>query len=346
MKKIKRILLTAAVLITGVAMVLSGCSKKSGSAETGAAGAEQKIYKLRLAHCDPETDPLHLAAVEFKRIIEEKTKGQIQIEIFTNSTLGDQQTLVRSAGDGSIDLAIVSSSGAQASTPSVGAIMMPYMFTSSEKAWKVFDDVLPEMNKRMIKEGNVRVLCFYEKGFRVLTNSKKPVTKLSDLQGLKLRVTPSPIPLETFKSWGIEPIPMAWAEVFTALQQRVIDGQENPYTTIPAQKFWEVQKYVTEIHYMMYAGPLLLSEKTYQNLPVHLQKALEEAGYESAVWERNIHSDLTEQAKKEIVANGMVLCGAPEDEAEWQRRAQSLWPSLYDGAGGKEWVEYVLSLNK
>jgi tripartite ATP-independent transporter DctP family solute receptor len=329
-----------AMLFVLATIVLSSCSKKETSA------SEKKTYTLLLAHGVPETDPLHIATVEFKRIIEEKTGGQIKIDIFSNSTLGDEQTLVRSLGDGSIDLTCVASAAAQATTPSIGAVMLPYMYTTSEDAWATLDAVLPELNKRMIKEGNVRVLGFYEKGFRVLTNSKKPVTKLSDLQGLKIRVTPSEIPLATFKAWGIEPIPMAWAEVFTGLQQRVIDGQENPYTTIPTSRFEEVQKYVTEIHYMMWIGPLMISEKTYQGLPADLQRALDEAGIESAEWERTYHAGLTEAAMKDIAAKGMVLSGTPEDEEEWQARAKSLWPQLYDGAGGREWVEYVLGLGK
>ena len=342
--KIKKLVVLAVIAL---GLSISGCAKSGqGESKAGAPEAEKKTYTLRLAHGVPETDPLHIATAEFKRILEEKTGGQIKVEIFSNSTLGDEQTLVRSLGDGSVDLTCVASAAAQATTPSIGAVMLPYMYTTSEEAWRTLDAVLPELNKRMIKEGNVRVLAFYEKGFRVLTNSKKPVTKLSDLQGLKIRVTPSAIPLETFKAWGIEPVPMAWAEVFTGLQQKVIDGQENPYTTIPTSRFDEVQKYVTEIHYMMWMGPLMVSEKTYQSLPEDLRKALDEAGWESAVWERNYHAGLTEQAMKEIADKGMVLSGPPVDEEEWQSRAKSLWPKLYDGAGGKEWVEYVLSLGQ
>lgn len=181
------------------------------------------------------------------------------MDIFPQSQLGDEQALVQSLRSASIELAVVYSGNAQALTPSIGAVMLPYLYTKSEDAWAGLVAVTDELNKRMVKEGGIRILGYYEKGFRVLTNSKKPVKKLEDLQGLKIRVTPSKIPLQTFKAWGIEPIPMAWAEVFAALQQKVIDGQENPYSTIPAFKFEEVQKHVTEIHYMLWTGPLLVS---------------------------------------------------------------------------------------
>ncbi|MDR1932550.1 MAG: TRAP transporter substrate-binding protein [Spirochaetales bacterium] len=331
-----------AVVVAGVLLFLALPAFAGGGGEAAPSSETKQQYTIKLAHGVPETDPLHPTSVKFKELIEQKTNGQIKVDIYTNSQLGDEQALVQSLRSGAIELAVVYSGNAQASTPSIGATMLPYMYTTSEQAWKSLDAVTEELNKRMIREGGVRILGFYEKGFRVLTNSKKPVTRLEDLQGLKIRVTPSEIPLETFKAWGVEPIPMAWAEVFTGLQQRVIDGQENPYTTIPSSKFTEVQKYVTEIHYMMWTGPLLVSERFFQSLPDNLKAAMVAAGKESADWERQFNTTLTDDAKAAITKAGMILSGAPEDEAEWQRRAQSIWPRFYDKAGGKEWAEWVI----
>ena len=308
----------------------------------GEKGAGQKVYTLKLAHGVSNTDPLHPTSEKFKELVEKYSQGKIKVDIFPQSQLGDEQALVQSLRSASIELAVVYSGNAQALAPSIGAVMLPYLYTKSEDAWAGLDAVTEELNKRLVKESGIRILGFYEKGFRVLTNSKKPVTKIGDLQGLKIRVTPSEIPLQTFKAWGVEPIPMAWAEVFTALQQKVIDGQENPYTTIPAFKFEEVQKYVTEIHYMLWTGPLLVSEKFYQTLPEDLKQTMMKAGKESAEWERALNDSLTKEAVEKIKKAGMVLSGAPEDEAEWQKRAQSIWPKFYDKAGGKEWVEWVI----
>jgi tripartite ATP-independent transporter DctP family solute receptor len=306
-----------------------------------AAPSSGKVYELKLAHGVPETDPLHPACLKFKELIEAKSGGRIKVTIYTNSTLGDEAELPQALRSGSVEMATVYTGNVTSSAPSIGAIMLPYMYTTNEQAWKGMDAVLPELNKKLTKEAGIRVLGIYEKDFRVLTNSKKEVTKITDLQGLKIRVSPGTIPVETFKSFGITPISMAWAEVFTGLQQRVIDGQENPYTTIPSSKFQEVQKYVTEIHYMLWTGPLLISEKFFQSLPADLQKFMEEAGKESADWERTFHSGLIADAKTAIVKDGMVLSGPPSDEAEWQRRARAIWPALYESSGGKEWCEWV-----
>lgn len=329
------------MLITAVVMFAVLPAFAGGKGEKGAdAGGKQ--YTIKLAHGVSLTDPLHPTAEKFKELIEKHSAGRIKVDIYPQSQLGDEQELVQSLRSGSIELAIVYSGNAQASTPSIGAVMLPYMYTKSEEAWCGLDAVQDELNKRMVKEGGVRILGFYEKGFRVLTNSKRPIRKLEDMRGIKIRVTPSEIPLETFKAWGIEPIPMAWAEVFTGLQQKVIDGQENPYTTIPAFKFEEVQKYVTEIHYMLWTGPLLVSEKFFQALPDDLKAAMVKAGKESADWERQFNAGLTEEAIATIKKAGMIVSGAPEDEAEWQRRAEAIWPKFYAKAGGQEWAEWVI----
>lgn len=309
------------------------------------AGAEAE-YVMKLAHGVTLTDPLHPTAEKFKELIEEYTNGRVQIGIYPNSQLGDEQEIVQSLRTAAIELSIQYSGNVQALAPSIGAIMLPYMYTTSEEAWCALDAVTEELNKRLIKEAGIRILGFYEKGFRVLTNSKKEIKRLDDLKGLKIRVSPTDIPIETFKAWGLNPIPMAWAEVFTALQQKVVDGQENPYTTIPAFKFDEVQKYVTEIHYMLWTGPLLVSERYYQGLPEDIQQALLKAGKDSATWEREFAAGLKQEAIDKITKAGMVLSGPPEDEDEWQKRAQAIWPNFYDTVGGKEWADQVQNLIK
>jgi len=336
-------ILCALSILFAVFPAFAGGGSDKGSASKG---PEQKPYVMKLAHGVATSDPLHQTAEKFKELAEKYSNGRIKIELYPQAQLGDEQALVQSLRSASIQLSIIYSGNAQASTPSIGAVMLPYLYTTSEEAWKGLDAVSGELSNRMIKESGARILGFYEKGFRVLTNSKKPIKRIEDMQGLKIRVTPSDIPLQTFKAWGIDPIPMAWAEVFTALQQKVIDGQENPYTTIPSMKFEEVQKYVTEIHYMLWTGPLLVSEKYYQTLPEDIKQVLQKAGKESAEWERKLNASLTEEAIVKIKQSGMVNVGAPEDEAEWQKRAQEIWPKFYEKAGGKEWVEYVIKTVK
>ena len=306
------------------------------------AGAKQ--YLIKLSHGCPEGDPTHLAAVKFKELAEKFTNNRVKVQIFPNNQLGSEQEVCQDVRTGSIEAEILYTGNLQPLAPSVGVLMLPYMFTESQQVWKAMDAIHDELNKRVIKEADVRILAYFEKGFRVLTNSKKPVRTLEDLKGLKIRVSKVAITIETFKAWGLEPIPMAWDEVFSALQQRVIDGQENPYTAVLSIKFYEIQKYITDIHYMIWSGPLIIGEKFFQSLPKDIQEALVRAGKDTAVYERKLSMDLTEKAMAELKKRGMVLLGAPKDEEEWQKRAQAIWPKFYDNVGGKDWVDKALKI--
>ncbi|WP_142846779.1 TRAP transporter substrate-binding protein [Telmatospirillum sp. J64-1] len=296
-------------------------------------------YTLRLSHGDNEANPTHKGAVKFQELVNEYTNGRVQVQIYPANQLGSEEEVAQSVRMGSIETEILYTGNLVPLAPSAGVMMLPYAFTTSQQAWAAMDALQEPLNERLVKEAGVRVLGYFEKGFRVLTTSRKPVETLEDLKGLKIRVSPNKIAIDTFKAWGIDPIPMAWSEVFPALQQRVIDGQENPYTTSISSKFYEVQNYITEIHYMIWSGPLIISERVYQRLPADIQEALNRAGREAADYQRQVAYEETEAAKKELVERGMTLVGPPKDEEKWQEAARALWPSFYDSIGGREWAE-------
>lgn len=301
------------------------------------AGAQE--YTMRLSHGDNEANPTHKGALKFEELVEKYSDGRIDVQIFPSNQLGSEQEVAQALRTGSIESEILYTGNLVPLAPSVGVMMLPYAFTSNQEAHAAMDALKAPLNDRLPKEAGVRILGYFEKGFRVLTNGEREVKTLDDLQGLKIRVSKNNIAIETFKSWGLDPIPMAWAEVFPALQQGVIDGQENPYTTAISSKFYEVQDYITEIHYLIWSGPIIVSERFYQGLPEDLQEVLNRAGEEAAQYEREVSAKETEAAKEKLVELGMTLSGAPEDEAKWQEAAQALWPSFSDDIGGAEWVE-------
>lgn len=301
-------------------------------------------FTMKLSHGDNENNPTHLGALRFKELVEEYSGGGIRVQIYPNNQLGSEQEVAQALREGAIEAEILYTGNLQPFSPSVGVLMLPYLFTSSDQVWKAFGNIQEPLNERMVKEAGVRAVGWFEKGFRVLTNSKKPVRKIDDLQGLKIRTSKTAVAVETFKSWGIDPVPMAWAEVFTALQQNVIDGQENPYTTAVSSKFFEVQKYITEIHYLIWSGPIIVSEKFYQSLPPEYRDAVNRAGAESAAYEWELSAEMTRTAMDELVDLGMVLLGPPEDEDVWQERSQATWEQLYDSFGGEEWVREAVEI--
>jgi len=308
--------------------------------------AKEADYVIKLSHGCAESDPTHLVALRFKELVSIYTNNRVEVQIYPNNQLGNEQEVAQAVRLGTIQAEILYTGNLQPLAPSVGVLQLPYIFNNRQETRKVIDAIMDELNERMIKEAGVRALLYYEKGFRVLTNSKKPVTKIDDLKGLKIRVSKTAVTIKTFQEWGIDPIPMAWDEVFSALQQRVIDGQENPYSAALACKFYEIQKYITEIHYLNWSGPLIISEKYFMSLPEDIQAALIRAGKETCeyiTWKVGVDEEII---KKELEKKGMILLGPPEDEEIWAEKAKAIWSEFYDNIGGKEWAEKVIKVKK
>ena len=332
MKKVIALLLVLALV--GSVVFAQGAEESSA----------EKVYKIKLSHSTPEGDQIYKVGERFKELAAEYSNGRIQVDTYPIMQLGGEQENVQDVATGSIETAIVYTGNFKPFAPSVGVLMLPYIFTSNEEAWNGMDSILDELNEKVIAESGTRILGYFDRGFRYLTNSKKPVRTIDDLKGLKIRVSQVDVTIETFRAWGIEPIPMAWDEVPTALQQRVIDGQENPYATIDSHKFYETQEYVTEIHYMIWTGPLIINNALYESMPADLQDALDRAGREAAEYGRQIAQQEEVKSKKLVEEKGMTLLGPPVDEEVWQEKAQSVWPKFYEAVGGKAWVEQALSL--
>lgn len=323
-----------------VLVLAGGFLFAQGAQEDGA----EKVYKIKLSHSTPEGDQIYKVAEKFKELAEEYSNGRIDVETYPIMQLGGEQENVQDVSTGSIEAAIVYTGNFKPFAPSVGVLMLPYIFTSNQEAWNGMDSIKEALNERVIEESGTRILGYFDRGFRYLTNSKKPVRTIGDLKGLKIRVSQVDVTIETFRAWGIEPVPMAWDEVPTALQQRVIDGQENPYATIDSHKFYETQDYVTEIHYMIWTGPLIINNKLYESMPADLQDVLDRAGQEAAEYGRQIAQEEEVKSKKVVEEKGMTLLGPPADEEVWQERAQSVWPQFYESVGGADWVEEALDL--
>ena len=166
------------------------------------------------------------------------------------------------------------------------------------------------INKRMEAESGTIAIAWHSQGFRFITNSKQPVAKLADLAPVKIRTPNNPIMIGVYRAWGTDPVPMAMDETFNALQQKVVDGQDNPLVSIATNRFYEVQKYITEPHYKLWTGPVVVNVAWLRSLPADVQQAIIEAGPETTVEMRAL-LDKQESASREFLKEkGMVFCGA------------------------------------
>ncbi|MEO6319874.1 MAG: TRAP transporter substrate-binding protein, partial [Polaromonas sp.] len=203
-------------------------------------------------------------------------------------------------------------------------------------------EVGKELTENTVRDANVRIVGWAYSGFRVLTNSKKPVKTLADLQGLKIRVPKNEIMIASYQSWGINPTPMSWSETFTALQQGVVDGQDNPYITVSAMKFNEVQKYITNLRYVFSLEPLIVSESMFKRQPADVRKAIWDSGAEATEYSFKYLQDTESRIKKDLVAKGMQIVEPADGEKEFIAKATStVWPKFYKSIGGKDKLDRV-----
>ncbi|UWQ39663.1 TRAP transporter substrate-binding protein (plasmid) [Leisingera aquaemixtae] len=281
----------------------------------------------------------------FIEALEEKSGGKHTATMFLNGQLGSEQDTVNEAAIGTLDMSLLAINNVTPFSPTVGVFTLPYVILSLEDAEKLTQGPIgQELTENTIRDAGVRILAWTYTGFRRLTNSKKPVTTVADLQDLVIRVPKNEIMIATYKAWGINPTPMAWSETFTGLQTKVVDGQDNPYTTINSMKFYEVQEYVTNLRYIFSIEPLIVSEAVFQDLPEEDQQILIEAGKEATVKSAQYLRDIEAQIKDELIGKGMQIDDPANDEAEFIKLAtEAVWPKFYDSIGGVEKLNTVLT---
>ena len=307
------------------------------------AHAQAKTWKIAVgdsgASCQEQT------ALKFAEVLEEKTHGKYKAQIFLNGQLGSEQDTVNDCAMGTLDFSVLAINNITPFSPTVGSLSLPYVIQSLDEAILLTQgEVGKELTENTIRDAGVRILGWTYTGFRVLTNSKRPVSTLEDLKELVVRVPKNAIMIDTYKAWGINPTPMAWSETFTALQQKVVDGQDNPYMTVSSMKFYEIQKYITPIRYIFSLEPLIMSEDLFQSQSKEMQEIILDAGRKATHHSAKFLADSEEKIKVNLKEKGMVITEPANGEKEWiQKAVTQVWPKYYDSIGGKDKLEKVLN---
>ncbi len=304
---------------------------------------DYKKMTIRAATANPDGSQHTTAINKFKEIVEKESGGKINVQTFYGGSMGDEQANVKQLRNNEINVGVMSTGNLTPFAPSAGIFYLPYLFPTEADARKLLgnEEFTKQLADKIAKESRTRPLGWLLGGYRVLTNSKRPINTIDDLKGLKMRVPPVEMQLAAFRSWGVEPHPMAWSETFNGLQQGVIDGQENPHAVNRDQKFWEVQKYITDVPYLVWTGPFLVSETWYSKLDPKTRALVDRAAKEAMEYEWQWIDDQQKQALKQCIDRGMVL-GKPTDLPKWEKAARSTWPQFYDKVGGKEMVDKAL----
>lgn len=308
-----------------------------------AAGAEAKDFKIAVG--DGAGGTQEALGKAFIEALEEKTGGAHSATLFLNGQLGDEQDTVNEAAIGTLDFSILAINNITPFSPSVGTLTMPYVILSLEDAVTLTQGPIgQELVENTVRDAGVRIIGWAYSGFRVLTNSSRPVESVEDLKGLVIRVPRNEIMIATYKAWGVNPTPMAWSETFAGLQQKVVDGQDNPYITVYAMKFDEVQSYVTNLRYIFSIEPLIVSEAVFQDMSEDEQQAVLAAGKAATKASEEFLRAQESSIKEELVSRGMQINDPANGEQEFIDLAtKAVWPQFYDSIGGVEKLNAALT---
>lgn len=297
MRNSKLVVLLVVVLMT--ALLASGCGQKQAEqpADTGKNAAPEQPIKIKLAYVVPETQSTHIGAVEFKKYVEEKSGGKLAVELYPNGQLGSDRQAIEGVSLGTIEMTIPAVAPLSGFEKKFMVFDLPFLFKDREAAYKALDGELGQKLLETLPPLGLRGLAYGENGFRNITNNKGPIYEPKDLKGMKIRTMENPVHMEAFRLLGANPTPMAFGELYTALQQGTVDAQENPISLIYTTKFYEVQKYVSKTGHVYAATLVLINDKFFTSLPADLQKVLSDG----AVVFRDFQRQLAAQQDTEWV---------------------------------------------
>jgi TRAP-type transport system periplasmic protein len=275
----------------------------------GAAAAQYKAT-MKLASTQAMDHPLNVGAQKFADLVKERSNGRIEIKIYPSNQLGKgEREFAEGLQQGSIDLTPISTGPLGGFSPSINILDLPFMFRDFNHVDLVMDGPIGRKLLDDLERAGIKGLAFWENGFRHLTNAKRQVVKVEDGKGLKIRTMENKVHLAAWKGAGLNPTPMAWGEVFTALQQGVIDGQENPIAIYYSSKLWDAgQKNLSLTAHVYSPLPLLMSKKTFDAMPKEDQEMFVKSAYEVAKFQRKLNRDAEEAKLQDMVAkNGVTL---------------------------------------
>ena len=315
------------------------CSEEDQRENSGP--GEEKIL-LKVAQNSSTEHPYQKGMEAFKETLETTTKGAIEVSIFPNGQLGgSEEQAVQGVKFGVIDATVVAAGNLAPFVPEIELFNLPFLFRDEAHFYRVLDGPIGQWVGRVIeKKTDTIFLGYWSFGTRNVWNSKRPVLTPEDFKGLKIRVMGSPILLDTFNALGAQATNMSWGELYSALQQGVLDGAECGEVDLLLEKFYEVTKYVSLTNHLIGAAPVLFSKKRWDALPPSMQTAVLEAGRSAVVAARTAQVTLTQQALVELKEKGIEFHQV--DKEIFRTKVQPVYEKYADRVGGMALVEQVL----
>lgn len=319
-----------------------------GSEEQPAANGNQsqEAKVMKIGSTDKADVAMGKAMFKFKELLEEKTNGSIVVEVFPDSQLGGERDIVEGIQLGSIQGGPVGAAVTSNFAPRLNLWSLPFVFPDRETAHKVLDGEIGQEVLADLEEVGIIAINYWESGIRNLTNDSGEIKVPADLNGLKIRTLESQLQLDVWTALGANPTPIAFPELFTSLQQGIVDGQENPFSVIAAANFYEVQSYITETEHIIGVNPFMVNKQFYESLTAEEQEALREAAFEAQAYQREEKAIEDAEFKKYLEEQGMTITTlTAEERAQWVETVQPIYEK-YKGELGEDLVDRLLEAVK
>ena len=299
--------------------------------------AKEKTIRLKLATVTPAKHAYNVGAREFARRIKEATGGAIDIRVFSGGQLGKgERELLEGMQIGNIDLAVTATGPISGFSSSMMVLDLPFLFRDYKHVDAVLDGYIGRKLLDDLEKSKLKGLAFFENGFRNFTNSARPLLKPEDFKGLKFRTMENPVHLASVRQLGAQAVPMSWGEVYTSLQTKVIDGQENPVAIIHTYKLNEVQRYLSLTGHFYSPAPLTTSLKKFKSLKPEWQRLFIRTAMEVAAFERKIIRDNEQRQLKDLKAWGTDV--RTVDKGIFLKATQPVYDKYIKRYPNWEWV--------
>jgi TRAP-type transport system periplasmic protein len=298
---------------------------------------------IKYGHVGPPIHPQHLGALAFAKYVNEKSKGEIEVQVFPLGQLGGERSMTEQVQAGTLHMTAITAGVLANFVPEMGIIELPFIYPNRDTAYRTLDD--KEVKERFARFCDAKGFVFIgytENEFRDMTNSKHPIKRPEDMKGLKIRVVESPVFIDTFKALGANPTPLPFPEIYNALQQKVIDGQDNPLFTSIIMKFTEVNKFATVTNHILTECPVVVNKKFWASLTPDQQKIFREAADAQIKTNREgntkSRADAMEKAKAQKVD---VYTLTDADRAAFKAAVKPVLDK-YRGVYGAEWFDFFM----
>jgi tripartite ATP-independent transporter DctP family solute receptor len=305
---------------------------------TGTAlGQDIKTHNFKVAFVQNIDHPHGIGAKKFGELLEQKSGGKMKAKAFGGGSLGGDAQVISSLQGGVVEMTLVSPGLLTGLIKEFSVFDLPFMFTSYREVDAVMDGPVGTRLLDMLKEKGLIGLGYWDHGFRNITSAKRPINKMEDISGLKVRVIQIPIFIDTFSALGANPVPLPFPELYTALETGTVDGQENPFASIETSKFYEVQKYAATTGHVYNPLVAIFSKKVWDRLSEDERRIVQEAATEAGLYERKVSREANEKSMQTLRGEGMQITELSSEEIDRMRQkvkpvtdkyTQSIGPDL------------------